>query len=98
MRRIGITGPRFMIPQRTLSEAGETMTTLLLLVASIAAPPQSLPCPPPLAKAHARCESVTVAEDPATPGGRTIALNVVVVPAIRKKAGEPPMFHFEGGP
>lgn len=55
-------------------------------------------CPPALAKAHARCETVTVAEDPAKAGGRTIALNVVVVPAIKKKAGEPAIFHLEGGP
>lgn len=56
------------------------------------------PCPPALAKAHARCETVTVAEDPAKPAGRHIALNVVVVPAIKKKSGEPAMFHLEGGP
>jgi pimeloyl-ACP methyl ester carboxylesterase len=55
-------------------------------------------CPPALAKAHARCETVAVSEDPAKPGGRTIALNVVVIPAIKKKSGEPPMFHLEGGP
>ncbi|HEX3108883.1 MAG TPA: alpha/beta fold hydrolase [Thermoanaerobaculia bacterium] len=47
---------------------------------------------------HARCETVTVAEDPAKPEGRSIGLNVVVVPAIKKKAGEPAMFHLEGGP
>ena len=56
------------------------------------------PCPPALASAHARCETVTVAEDPAKPGGQTIGLNVVVVPAVKKKSGEPPMFHLEGGP
>jgi pimeloyl-ACP methyl ester carboxylesterase len=56
------------------------------------------PCPPPLAKAHAKCETVTVAEDPAKPDGRKIALNVIVIPAIKKKAGEPAMFHLEGGP
>jgi pimeloyl-ACP methyl ester carboxylesterase len=74
------------------------MMAALLLAGSIAAPVKSLPCPPPLAKAHARCVSITVAEDRAKPNGRTIDLNVVVVPAVKKKAGEPPMFHFEGGP
>jgi pimeloyl-ACP methyl ester carboxylesterase len=74
------------------------MTVFFFALASIVAPVKSLACPPPLAKVHARCESITVAEDRAKRGGRTIALNVVVVPAIKKKAGEPPMFHFEGGP
>jgi len=69
---------------------------LVALATAGAAAPQ--PCPPPLAKAHARCETVTVAENPAKPAGRTIALNVVVVPAVKKKSGEPPMFHLEGGP
>src|SRR5437763_2329100 len=56
------------------------------------------PCPPPLAAAHAKCATVTVGEDPGKPQSRTIGLNVVVVPAIKKKIGEVPMFHLEGGP
>src|ERR1043166_4578490 len=74
IRRIGITGPSFMIGSAayTLQSGRKTMTTLFFLLASIAAPVNSLPCPPPLAKAHARCESVTVAEDPAKPEGRKI--------------------------
>jgi pimeloyl-ACP methyl ester carboxylesterase len=69
-----------------------------ILLAAFATEAAPHPCPPALAKAHARCEAVTVAEDPAKPDGRKIALNVVVVPATKKKSGEPAMFHLEGGP
>ena len=72
------------------------MTGAFLFATLVAAVPH--PCPPPLAAAHAKCLTVTVAEDPAKPDGRKIGLNVVVVPAIKKKAGEPAMFHLEGGP
>jgi pimeloyl-ACP methyl ester carboxylesterase len=71
---------------------------LVALATHAAAAALTHPCPPTLAKAHARCATITVAEDAEKPNGRTIALNVVVVPAIKKKAGEPPMFHLEGGP
>jgi pimeloyl-ACP methyl ester carboxylesterase len=70
----------------------------LLAILTANATQAKIPCPPPLAAAHAKCVTVTVAEDPGKPDGRKIALNVIVVPAVRKKAGEPPMFHLEGGP
>lgn len=53
------------------------------------------PCPPSLAKSSARCGTVLVAEG--LTGGRTISLNVVVLPAVKKRS-ETPMFHLEGGP
>lgn len=40
--------------------------------------------------------TVIVPEDRA--GTRTIALNVVVIPALRKRKGIPPLFHLDGGP
>lgn len=56
------------------------------------------PCPPRAAGAHVTCGTVTVPENPAKPGGRTIPLNVVVVKAATPAAGAIPMFHLEGGP
>jgi len=44
------------------------------------------------------CGTVDVPEDPAAPGRRTIALNVVVVKPTKPVAGAVPMFHLEGGP
>ncbi|HKO14495.1 MAG TPA: alpha/beta fold hydrolase [Acidobacteriaceae bacterium] len=55
-------------------------------------------CPSPeLTQAGARCGVVEVREDPAKPD-RKIGLNVVIVPALHPKPGEPPLFHLEGGP
>ncbi|HEV8431797.1 MAG TPA: alpha/beta fold hydrolase [Thermoanaerobaculia bacterium] len=79
----------------TIRSAAVAALLVVLATAAIATPH---PCPPPLAKAHAKCETVTVAEDPAKSDGRTIGLNVIVIPAIKKKAGEPAMFYLEGGP
>ncbi len=51
-----------------------------------------------LTELGARCGVVAVPEDPAVPGGRTVALNVVIAPALQKNPGVPPLFHLEGGP
>jgi pimeloyl-ACP methyl ester carboxylesterase len=56
------------------------------------------PCGPSLAKFSARCGTIVVPENPATPSGRSIALNVVIVPALKKTAANVPLFHLEGGP
>jgi pimeloyl-ACP methyl ester carboxylesterase len=53
------------------------------------------PCPPPLAGTSARCGTVLVPEG--LTGGRTIGLNVVVLPAVGKRSGTA-LFHLEGGP
>lgn len=50
-----------------------------------------------LTNAGGRCGVVQVREDPAKPD-RNIDLHVVILPALHPKAGEPPLFHLEGGP
>lgn len=68
----------------------------LLAVAPRPAPTfAARPCAPPLSDTVARCGVVEVPES--RPGGRAIALNVVVIPAATRTAAAP-VFHFEGGP
>lgn len=82
----------------------------LLLTASAApaAPAAPSPALPPsfverrcsdaaLAKA-ARCGTVNVPEDRSLPGGRTIGLNIVILPAVAPNPDLPPQYDFEGGP
>jgi pimeloyl-ACP methyl ester carboxylesterase len=52
-----------------------------------------------LPPAEAQCASFPVAEDPAQPGGRRIALNIAWLPADNKGGGTPdPVFFLAGGP
>jgi len=44
------------------------------------------------------CGTVTVYENPETQQGKTINLNVIVIPALRKNASNIPIFWFDGGP
>lgn len=44
------------------------------------------------------CGTLRVAEDPARPGGRTLELNVVVVPASSVDPAPDPVFFLAGGP
>lgn len=46
----------------------------------------------------ARCGVLAVAENPAAPGGRSIDLNIAVVPALNRRATAPPLFLLAGGP
>src|SRR5690348_11092687 len=46
----------------------------------------------------ARCGRLTVAENPAEPTGRSIQLNVVVLPARGTDRAPDPLFYLEGGP
>jgi pimeloyl-ACP methyl ester carboxylesterase len=46
----------------------------------------------------AKCGSLTVPEDPSDPQGRTLSLNVAVVPAIKRKPEPDPLFILAGGP
>lgn len=46
----------------------------------------------------ARCGSVIVPEDRDRPEGRTISLNVVVLPAMSEQSPEHPIFEIDGGP
>jgi pimeloyl-ACP methyl ester carboxylesterase len=45
----------------------------------------------------ARCGTVAVPEDRAHPAGRSIGLNVIIIPASRPRT-EPPLFDIDGGP
>ncbi len=46
----------------------------------------------------ARCGALTVPEDRANPNGRQIALNIALVPAIKRKHAPDPLFMLAGGP
>ena len=56
------------------------------------------PCFVPGVRAPARCGTVRVPEDRAAPGGRTIDLQVVVVPALASAPEPDPVFFLAGGP
>lgn len=56
------------------------------------------PCFVPGVRAPARCGAVRVPEDRGAPGGRTIDLQVVVVPALAAAADPDPVFFLAGGP
>lgn len=49
-------------------------------------------------RGRARCGTVAVPENHDRSGGRTIALNVVVLPALADDADLPPLFDIDGGP
>ena len=70
-----------------------------------AAPPPALkltPCrlthPSQLVSVEAQCGRLTVAEDPAAPGGRQIQLFVARVPAVSERGRPDPLFVLAGGP
>jgi pimeloyl-ACP methyl ester carboxylesterase len=46
----------------------------------------------------ARCGSLNVPEDRANPNGRQIALNIALIPAIKRKPAPDPLFMLAGGP
>jgi pimeloyl-ACP methyl ester carboxylesterase len=80
--------------------SGFVIVAILAFVAGSYAAPSFSPraCKlPELTKIGARCGVVEVSEDPSKPE-RKIALNVVIVPALRPKPAAPPLFHLEGGP
>lgn len=56
------------------------------------------PCTPPDIKGDARCGTLEVFENRATRKGRTIKLNVLVLPASGAKHEPDPLFYFAGGP
>jgi pimeloyl-ACP methyl ester carboxylesterase len=55
-------------------------------------------CQPPGIKEELLCGRFTVFENRKTRSGRTIDLNVVVLPAFDQRAKREPLFHLEGGP
>ncbi|HYN06366.1 MAG TPA: alpha/beta fold hydrolase [Vicinamibacterales bacterium] len=79
------------------------MPALLLVLAC--GPPRESPPPKPIALTpcvveglDARCGSLTVFEDRAARTGRTIALNIVVLPARGGTPERDPIFYLAGGP
>lgn len=57
-----------------------------------------VPCTVPGVRAQARCGTVRVFEDRASKAGRTIDLQVVVVPALAASPKPDPVFFLAGGP
>lgn len=55
-------------------------------------------CPSSLKVPRARCGTVSVPENRRDPGGRLIALNVIVLPAEMGRDRLPPLFDIDGGP
>ncbi len=60
--------------------------------------PSLTPCSLPNIEESVLCGVVEVPEDRSQPGGRRLALDVVVVPAQRETPAADPVFVFEGGP
>ena len=46
----------------------------------------------------ARCGTLSVPEDRSNPAGRKIALNIALIPAIKRKPASDPLFMLAGGP
>lgn len=85
-----------------MTTPGAVLAAAAMLAAAAAAEPAAsplslAPCAPEAWKG-ARCGTLSVPEDPDHPEGRTIGLNVVVLPAIEPRPGAAPLFHLEGGP
>ena len=76
------------------------MSLFLLLAASAALVPPAFTAKPCAAEfpAAARCGSVAVPENRGAPGGRVIALNIVIMPAVSAVPKLPPLFEIAGGP
>jgi pimeloyl-ACP methyl ester carboxylesterase len=81
---------------------------LLIALAAVACHPASANSPPSPAielspcagegMAAFRCGTLSVPENPDAPDGRTIALNLVVLPAREPVPGRAPLFSLAGGP
>lgn len=71
------------------------------LASQTAAAPAAMrlePCGPNSAPRDALCGAISVPEDPERPGGRQLALDVVVLPALEGLGSGGAMFQLEGGP
>lgn len=76
---------------------------MLFLLAALAAPAARADAPPTPCrveglKNEVLCGQVTRALDPSQPGGRTIAVHYVVVPATARRKAPDPVFFLAGGP
>ena len=93
-------------PGRLPSAAKSAVATALLLVLSAAACGGAPLGRQPTLKLNActvhavsaRCGQLSVAENPAAPDGRSISLNVVVIPARSQDRAPDPLFYLAGGP
>lgn len=78
------------------------MSIFSLVIALAAAAPVPIfvekPCADDRIAKVARCGNVVVPEDRQAPEGRTIALNVIVLPATAPVPHSPPLFDIAGGP
>jgi pimeloyl-ACP methyl ester carboxylesterase len=71
---------------------------LSLAVAALVLAPCHIEHPAKLTAIAAECGTLSVAEDPARPQGRHIALHVARVPAINRRKQLDPLFVIAGGP
>ena len=71
----------------------------LALASSVLPPPkfEAAPCAVKALEQRARCGVVRVPENRESPAGRSIALNVVILPSTTP-ARLPPLFDIDGGP
>lgn len=79
----------------------KSLVSLLLLAACASAPSEPAPlrpCQIPGVPFEARCGTVTVREDRTARAGRTIPLQIVVLPARGPRPAPDPVFFLEGGP
>ena len=72
-------------PAATIASPGLTLSDCVLQVSA-------------KTQIKARCGSLDVPENPDNPQGRQIALNLVVIPAVKKKPAPDPLFLLAGGP
>jgi pimeloyl-ACP methyl ester carboxylesterase len=75
------------------------MIALLFAAALMSSAPAFVekPCAAPELVGKARCGTVAVPEDRAHPAGRSIGLNVIIIPASADHS-QPPLFDIDGGP
>lgn len=86
------------MPRRSLARAGALAAALSIPAPAAAQAPSFVEHPCRGGVPGARCGTVTVPENRERPGGRTIALNVVVVPARTPERAREAAIFFAGGP
>jgi len=89
-----------------VSRAGRLLALVALAAAACATPPRAAPpsrlvlerCRVPRPAVDVRCGALEVFEDRAAKSGRTLALNVLVLPALTASPAPDPIFVLAGGP
>jgi pimeloyl-ACP methyl ester carboxylesterase len=76
------------------------MVTAFAMAVALMSPPAfvEVPCADQQLAQTARCGTVAVPENRASSTGRLVRLNVIVLPAVGERNGQPPLFDIEGGP